>query len=1386
MHIRSFHIDSFGLLSQVTVEDIPRGLSIFLGQNEAGKSTCLDFFRATLTGYPHPSSAEHKERPYRQSLHGKQVGGSLGLMAPPYGFLQLTRRPGKGEEGNISLVNADGVNVDLSVLKKIMAGITREVYRNVFGFSLTELQSFTSLNAKEVSDALYGASFGSGLRSPGAVIKILEQQMEQQFKASGSKPFINAALRQWDALRQNIDTVQALCTHFDALTLEKNTFEKNIQTIREEKSLCERQRRDAERQSSVWKQWDTWRNIENRIARLEYVPDNFPENGPARLEKAQLLHMEANRHYQSWQERCYTIENALKGVNVDEALLRQRPALQSLNERKTAFRQAQSSLAPCHTALQRIQTELEQRLADLGPDWTCDRIRQTNRSLFARGELERRAADMQGTEQTHVAAISALEKSNTVVENSKRTLEAAQDALARLPIISAALQETERTTLRHHLAQVEYVRQQLPEKQQSLAKARHIWKRSIRPLQLRHATTQSPQELLEKLDILTDAQAQAQDLVTHIQSARKQTQEMQTLFTQGQETEEHIRGRMERLRKQQQEHASVSRAALDARAIALRNVHHLRSNLCLEQDRLRELTERLDKSTTPLAHKNIPLVIFGAIIMLCGLGGLIALIYGGITDIAITSRLSIPLSQWTSYLVVIVGTCFLGLGMPRNGAEVKRYELEQQQLKERAHAMRLRIMEMEAKIQEQCVLAELPDADPNTLNDADLLLEKEREYCITDERFSLDIEQLKNELDDVQAKLKQKQKALTDANNIEQQYLHTWHEFLLSRNIENVPSPDSMGTFFARVDAAHMAYTTMDDLEKEVLELEKILEDSTHSLRCMESVTDVLYASSKQTVSCAISTDNQADIQNIQSEQEQGEQEQYKQKQDMATEEKIPQAVSAPTYTLQNILDATTHVLEQCREADATQAERLKIEATIHSAALNFEHALAAKEEAVLAFKESDATLQAARDIWEVSLQELRLGMHVTPNMVRAALECMERCLAAESELIKTTDEKRRHEKECTALIEPLTAILQKLGRTLPDITKEKSQPDSIFQEDWIHILTDLLLEAEKAHEAAVLQLKYTEQLAEKTEELHEATAALNDAKNRESALLHLAETNNGEDFLRLAAIHAERKELLQRKADLEDALRAAAADKDFELFLASFTHTDEKTCETAIFDMETRLKTLADEEQENANALANVNAQLQNLTTTDDLAVLRQQKADLEESINKAAYVWAQRALAKQLLVQAKQKFEQERQPHVIRSASEIFAAITDGQWQGINMSLDDNSLHVVSPHGALTTPTSLSRGTQEQLYLALRLAYIRNHAAYATSLPIVMDDVLVNFDPERAKRTAKAMLSLRHGENAHQILFFTCHPHMADMLQSIATESQLFLVEKGSIQRA
>src|SRR5680860_1880794 len=74
MHIDGWHIDGFGVFSGYSRRGLGEGLTVFLGPNEAGKSTLLAFLRWVLVGYP-PRGAGDNYPP----LHGGEHGGRVFL-----------------------------------------------------------------------------------------------------------------------------------------------------------------------------------------------------------------------------------------------------------------------------------------------------------------------------------------------------------------------------------------------------------------------------------------------------------------------------------------------------------------------------------------------------------------------------------------------------------------------------------------------------------------------------------------------------------------------------------------------------------------------------------------------------------------------------------------------------------------------------------------------------------------------------------------------------------------------------------------------------------------------------------------------------------------------------------------------------------------------------------------------------------------------------------------------------------------------------------------------------------------------------------------------------------------------------------------------------------
>jgi hypothetical protein len=107
--------------------------------------------------------------------------------------------------------------------------------------------------------------------------------------------------------------------------------------------------------------------------------------------------------------------------------------------------------------------------------------------------------------------------------------------------------------------------------------------------------------------------------------------------------------------------------------------------------------------------------------------------------------------------------------------------------------------------------------------------------------------------------------------------------------------------------------------------------------------------------------------------------------------------------------------------------------------------------------------------------------------------------------------------------------------------------------------------------------------------------------------------------------------------------------------------------------------------------------------------------------------------------------------------------ALLTEGRY--IRLEVDHNStgraMFLAVRDTDLECPVeTLSEGTRDQLYLALRTAIVAAHATKAEPLPFIADDLLVHFDDRRA--AAALALLARLGQTT-QVILFTHHGHIA-----------------------
>jgi uncharacterized protein YhaN len=144
---------------------------------------------------------------------------------------------------------------------------------------------------------------------------------------------------------------------------------------------------------------------------------------------------------------------------------------------------------------------------------------------------------------------------------------------------------------------------------------------------------------------------------------------------------------------------------------------------------------------------------------------------------------------------------------------------------------------------------------------------------------------------------------------------------------------------------------------------------------------------------------------------------------------------------------------------------------------------------------------------------------------------------------------------------------------------------------------------------------------------------------------------------------------------------------------------------------------------------------------------------------------------LASTLLRQQIERFRAENQDPLLTRASTLFAQLTCHEFQGLRTDYEQDMPVIVGVRssGNCVRVDGMSDGTCDQLFLALRLAYLERRLAQHEPLPLVVDDVLINFDNDRAQAALQVLGEL---SRQTQVIFFTHHHHLMGLAEACVAE--------------
>ncbi|MEZ6049333.1 MAG: AAA family ATPase [Planctomycetaceae bacterium] len=267
-------------------------------------------------------------------------------------------------------------------------------------------------------------------------------------------------------------------------------------------------------------------------------------------------------------------------------------------------------------------------------------------------------------------------------------------------------------------------------------------------------------------------------------------------------------------------------------------------------------------------------------------------------------------------------------------------------------------------------------------------------------------------------------------------------------------------------------------------------------------------------------------------------------------------------------------------------------------------------------------------------------------------------------------------------------------------------------------------------------------------------------------------------ELLKKAGVHsfeeyAELEEKLKRRQELEELLALAQADLDrlartepeLAIVEEDLEQFDPAANQSRLYDLSSEEKNIAAKLARSLEESGALKQQLSHWESDQSLMRFRQELAIVRAKLHEATSRWFGLQVSQEISGHIQSRYERTQQPEVLATASRYFTDLTEGKYQNVWTPLGKRHLCLEDNQQRLFRVEQVSRGTRELLFLSIRMALVQQFASKEVELPFILDDVMVNFDQGRTETTLNTLL--KWAETGQQILCFTCHLHLAKMLE-------------------
>jgi uncharacterized protein YhaN len=309
------------------------------------------------------------------------------------------------------------------------------------------------------------------------------------------------------------------------------------------------------------------------------------------------------------------------------------------------------------------------------------------------------------------------------------------------------------------------------------------------------------------------------------------------------------------------------------------------------------------------------------------------------------------------------------------------------------------------------------------------------------------------------------------------------------------------------------------------------------------------------------------------------------------------------------------------------------------------------------------------------------------------------------------------------------------------ELLKEKSKRLS-------SALSNLQDRQEQAGESKVRLTKLLTQAGLEVVSIEESLRGFEDACDKRKRYDHLERET--------ASLEAQRTALLGDRPEAELANLREVVHKEIIATLASFPKLKGLATNKTLQELENEEQTVAQELGDAEKDVRELSGQIRG--TLSDL----RSRAEIEEDIARYEHEVAKLDrfafalnMAKAVIEEAAEEVHRDIAPRLNKEVGDSLNHITNGRYVAVYVDPANLEVSLKPPElDEIVHADQLSLGTQQQIYLLLRVAIARTLSVTGETIPLILDDPFVNFDEPRLLRTLDLLVDI---SERNQVLLFT-----------------------------